>query len=59
MSHLCLMSHTKVTMMTFRSKASKFFGNVLYYAILGLIGLLVAAFFVGMFLLKQWRWSCG
>jgi hypothetical protein len=45
--------------MTFRSKASKFFNNVLYYAILGLIGLLIAAFFVGMFLLKQWRWSCG
>lgn len=40
-------------------KVNRFFGNVVGFAVLGLIGLLFIAFFVGLFLLKQWRWSCG
>lgn len=40
-------------------KIKRFFNNVAYFAILGLIGLLIVAFFVGLFLLDKWRWSCG
>lgn len=40
-------------------KVKRFFGAVLNYIIMGLVVLLLAAFFIGMFILKQWRWSCG
>jgi hypothetical protein len=37
----------------------RFLGNVMYYSILTLIFLAIAAFFVGLYILDKWRWSCG
>ena len=40
-------------------KIKEFFSEVFGVLILIGVGLLFVAFFVGLFLLKQWRWSCG
>lgn len=40
-------------------KIKKLFNQVFGYLVLGFLALLAVAMFVGLFLLKQWRWSCG
>jgi hypothetical protein len=41
------------------SELKKFLGNLTYYAFCTFIVLLILAFFVGMYLLDKWRWSCN